>query len=286
MASFGENLRREREMRGVTLQEISSATKIGVRFLQALEGEQFDRIPGGIFTRSFIRTYAKYLGLDEEQVLAEYRLAVPSSAEFDLSRLTASSSASRPDRAKGPVAALLLAAVLLGVGYLLHRYARRVSEPQVSPAPATAASASREASGPPAPSNPPAVVEPAKGPATPPPEASGTGLAQGASAPASNTGADRTPPALPAPADGLVLQIAATEQSWVAIEADRKTVLQRVLEVGEIKTVQAKESVDLTTGNALGLVLTLNGETLRPLGRHGEVKSVHFTRNDVKKSSP
>lgn len=286
MASFGENLRREREMRGVTLQEISSATKIGVRFLQALESEQFDRIPGGVFTRSFIRAYAKYLGLDEEQVLAEYRLAVPSSAEFDLSRLTVSRPDSRSDRAKGPAAALLLAAVLLGGGYLLHRYARRNSEPQVSPAPAATAPTSSEASAPPAPSNPPVVVEPAKGFATPPPEASGTGLALGTSAQISSTGADQTPPALPAPADGLVLQIAATEQSWVAIEADRKTVLQRVLEVGEIKTVQAKESVDLTTGNALGLVLTLNGETLRPLGRHGEVKSVHFTRNDVKRTSP
>lgn len=74
MASFGENLQREREMRGVTLQEISAATKISVRFLQALEGEEFAKLPGGIFTRSFIRAYAKYLGLDEERVLAEYQL--------------------------------------------------------------------------------------------------------------------------------------------------------------------------------------------------------------------
>ncbi len=52
MASFGENLRREREMRGVTLQEISAATKISGRFLQALEAEEFAKVPGGVFTRS------------------------------------------------------------------------------------------------------------------------------------------------------------------------------------------------------------------------------------------
>ena len=72
MSPFGENLRREREMRGVSLEEISIATKISVRLLQAIESEDFAKLPGGIFTRSFIRSYSKYLGLDEESVLGEY----------------------------------------------------------------------------------------------------------------------------------------------------------------------------------------------------------------------
>lgn len=285
MASFGENLRREREMRGVSLQEISSATKISVRFLQAMENEQFDQIPGGVFTRSFIRTYAKYLGLDEDQVLAEYRLAVPSSAEFDLSRLTASTPNSRPNRARGPAAALLLAAVLLGGGYLLHRYTRRASEPQVSPAPAAAPAYNPEG-GPTSKSSSPPVAEPTKVDSAPGPVASGSGQAQPASTQTAAAGIEETPPAASSPGDGLILQIAATEQAWVAIEADHKTVLQRVFEVGEVRSVRARESVDVTTGNALGIVLTLNGETLQPLGRRGEVKSIHLTRSDVKKPSP
>ena len=61
MPAFGENLRREREMRGVSLEEISSATKISLRFLDAIEREDFSKLPGGIFSRSFIRTYARYL---------------------------------------------------------------------------------------------------------------------------------------------------------------------------------------------------------------------------------
>jgi cytoskeleton protein RodZ len=285
MASFGENLRREREMRGVSLQEISAATKISVRFLQAMENEQFDQIPGGVFTRSFIRTYAKYLGLDEDQVLAEYRLAVPSSAEFDLSRQMVSTPDSQPSRARGPAGALLLATVLLGGGYFLHRYARRASEPQASPAPATAP-ASSPASGPASNSSSPPVAEPTKVDSAPVPEASGSGKAQPASARMTAAGIEETPPTVSSPLDGLILQIAATEQAWVAIEADHKTVLQRVLEVGEVRSVRARESVDVTTGNALGIVLTLNGETLQPLGRRGEVKSIHLTRSDVKKPSP
>jgi hypothetical protein len=85
---------------------------------------------------------------------------------------------------------------------------------------------------------------------------------------------------------GLVLQVAATERAWVAVDADGRTDLQRVLSPGEIETLEAKDSFDVTTGNAQGIILTLNGETLKPLGRRGEVKSVHLTRNDLKRNSP
>src|SRR5688572_20462713 len=75
MASFGENLRRERELRGVDLHEMAEATKISIRFLQALEQDRVDVLPGGIFPRAFVRQYAKYLGLDPERLVAEFVFA-------------------------------------------------------------------------------------------------------------------------------------------------------------------------------------------------------------------
>jgi cytoskeleton protein RodZ len=72
--SFGEHLKREREMRGVTLEEISVATRIAPRFLAALENEQWELLPGGVFNRGFIRSVARYLGLDEDSLVAEYAL--------------------------------------------------------------------------------------------------------------------------------------------------------------------------------------------------------------------
>jgi cytoskeleton protein RodZ len=72
MPSFGENLRRERELRGVSLREIADDTKISVRFLQALESDRVDLLPGGIFRRTFVRQYAQHLGLDAERVVAEF----------------------------------------------------------------------------------------------------------------------------------------------------------------------------------------------------------------------
>jgi cytoskeletal protein RodZ len=72
MASFGDTLRRERELRGVDLREVADATKISIRFLQALETDRIDVLPGGIFPRAFVRQYATYLGLDPDRTVAEF----------------------------------------------------------------------------------------------------------------------------------------------------------------------------------------------------------------------
>ncbi len=72
MASFGETLRRERELRRITLREVSEATKINSRYLEALERNEFTYLPGGAFTKGFIRAYARYIGVDEAEMLNAY----------------------------------------------------------------------------------------------------------------------------------------------------------------------------------------------------------------------
>ena len=72
MASFGEELKRERELRDISLKEISEATKISIRFLEALEQNNFDILPGGIFNRGFIRAYARFIGVDGEEMVNSY----------------------------------------------------------------------------------------------------------------------------------------------------------------------------------------------------------------------
>lgn len=72
MASIGEELKRERELKGISLQEISDSTKVNISFLQALEQDEFNRLPGSFFTKGIIRTYAHYVGIDEKQILDSY----------------------------------------------------------------------------------------------------------------------------------------------------------------------------------------------------------------------
>jgi cytoskeleton protein RodZ len=107
--NFGERLKRERELREVTPNEVVVATRISLRFLEALENEDWEKLPGGVFNRGFVRAIARYLGLDEEHLLAEYDLARgDQAAEF------ASSPENRiPSTPKWMVAALALGALVV-----------------------------------------------------------------------------------------------------------------------------------------------------------------------------
>ncbi|MGZ8847801.1 MAG: helix-turn-helix domain-containing protein [Pyrinomonadaceae bacterium] len=70
--SIGEKLRLERETRGIALRDISESTRISMRYLEAIETDDYRRLPGGIFNRSFIRAYAKFVGYNEQEAIEEY----------------------------------------------------------------------------------------------------------------------------------------------------------------------------------------------------------------------
>lgn len=72
MPTLGEELRHKREQQGITLADIADATRIGTRFLKAIETDNFSTLPGGIFTRSFIRAYAKHVHMNEDEAIALY----------------------------------------------------------------------------------------------------------------------------------------------------------------------------------------------------------------------
>ncbi len=321
MGSFGENLRREREMRGVTLEEIAESTKISTRLLRALEQEHFSALPGGVFTRSFIRHYANYLGLDAEHVLAEYRQVAPTTNDYDLNRLPAATSFLSRPASRASVIPWVVAAILLGGGYATYRYAHRPLEtvfPSVVAAPATSASPQTSKTVPaqvtppsgsatqPADSEsaPPTVSEPAThsteaasptggdnpSPAAQPADDAANGTKSGAGQEATSssktassapegTNASATAPVL---GDGdLVLKVTTTEDAWLAVAADGKTLMQRILPANSVRIFRANDTFDVTTGNAEGTNLTLNGEPQKPLGRHGEFRKVHLTRDGV-----
>jgi cytoskeleton protein RodZ len=123
--NFGERMKRERELREVSLAEVTRGTRISPQFLEALENEQWDKLPGGVFSRGFVRSIARYLGLNEEDFLSE----------FDLARGDQTMTAPAPYQNQLPPApkwipALALVALLflaVGIFYggrnLWHRYA-------------------------------------------------------------------------------------------------------------------------------------------------------------------
>lgn len=126
-SSFGGDLRRERELREVSLQEISEATKISMKFLHAIEENQFDLLPGGVFNVGFIRAYAKYIGVDDDEMVNNYLFHMQQLKEEEgddpETGTTTGSSGSFPDRRAAWLAAVVvvIAAAIVASWYFFLR---------------------------------------------------------------------------------------------------------------------------------------------------------------------
>jgi cytoskeletal protein RodZ len=122
---FGEHLKREREMRGVSLEEVAAATRISPRFLEAIENEQWDQLPGGVFNRGFIRAIARFLGLDEDSLVAEYALETNGAVDV---RAVPEHPGEIPRNWRPAAAAILILILAIVLGWLAYRhYAARIA---------------------------------------------------------------------------------------------------------------------------------------------------------------
>jgi transcriptional regulator with XRE-family HTH domain len=247
LASFGEELRREREIRGISLKEIADATKISKRFLDALERNDHKTLPAPVFTRGFVREYSRYVGLNSEEMVNRYnfasanddRIEKPPQVEKyaktppkDISPKPAAKRGIPPAYAKINTNAILLVLIVIalaGVAYWAIQNKRRsdAAEAAVSIPIAT----------------PKAAV--------PPP-------AEAAQKPADDS--------------TLHLIVEVVGNSWVTLEADGKTAFNDEMLRGDRREFEAKDEFRFRTiGNAAGLKLTFNGTPVPELGDVGEV---------------
>jgi transcriptional regulator with XRE-family HTH domain len=249
LASFGEELRREREIRGISLKEIADSTKISKRFLEAIERNDHRTLPAPVFTRGFVREYARYLGLNADEMVTRYNYAAAGDDRIEqsshLNRLVQPSTPppvskgippayARIDRniylLFGIIAALSLVA-LWAIRFKREARAEAIDAVRSSAAPTTA----------------PAIRIPSKPPSR--------------------------PAAAPAPVDDLLhLTLELNDDSWVTLDGDGKTLVSDELRRGERHTFEAHDSFRFRTiGNAGGVDLTLNNVPIPALGKDGQV---------------
>jgi cytoskeleton protein RodZ len=129
-ASFGEELRLAREAQGITLRHISDQTRISIRYLEAIESNDYKRLPGGIFNRSFIKAYAKQIGFDEKEAIEGYLRTAREQGEDEVSTTPYKSHVYTDGGTRSPLVTLLLTILILailslGVYAVLHWYQRR-----------------------------------------------------------------------------------------------------------------------------------------------------------------
>jgi cytoskeleton protein RodZ len=293
MGSFGERMQREREMRGITLEEISESTKISSRSLRALEEEEFDKLPGGIFNKGFVRAYARYVGIDEDQAVADFVVASGGEKEQPLPDPPEPRAVALGQRAEGHpnwgAFALLVVLLATAVGAawklgpsVFHRVssaltARLNSEPASPPAPPKV-SPER------APSVSTTVPQPApaaqKKPIT---RAKPVAVSAAGPATASQAASDAAVVPSPPPPSTFVVQIRATQDAWVQIVADGRLLSEGVLIPPAEKRVRAAKEVVIKTGNAAGVEVSFNGQPLPPLGEENQMATVTLTAGGVRR---
>ncbi|HZS28555.1 MAG TPA: RodZ domain-containing protein [Candidatus Angelobacter sp.] len=268
MGAFGDRLRREREMRGITLDEISESTKISRRHLEALENERFDQLPGGVFAKGFVRAYAHFLGIDEDQAVADYSAASNEQPEpedkFPLEIHEEPKRELNPRRSRAPLVFAIAALVGVLVGYFFWLKSKPHGT-EIAQSTHQAAATTETT---------PADVPPATAQATAPAE--NTAAAPAPEQPV--TKQQTSPTAEKKPAEKtFVILVKAKEDAWVSIVADGKSVMQKVLSADRKKKVKAGKEVVLRTGNAGGIDVSFNGKPLGALGNENEPRTLTFT---------
>jgi cytoskeleton protein RodZ len=304
MTSIGECLRSERLRRNLQLEQIANELKISARMLAAIEAEDFEKLPGGVFAKSFVRQYAHVLGLDEEEMAAEVDRVLhpgeavqsvkPETAPIPLPRMDAwqsvGDSRSRASGWSSVLPALLLVVVVMLICSGIYAFWQRPRHAAVpnQPAPSRASQPSPQ----PPPSGVQAAAPAASAPAAPvaaelQPSQPVEGTPEGGSAspqaadttaavpkPADTNSAAGTPAAPPGP---VHVEITATEQVWVRLASDGKYVFSGTLEANQSRTVDANESVSLRLGNAGGVNIALNGKPIGAVGPKGQIRNVQLT---------
>jgi cytoskeleton protein RodZ len=252
----------------MTLDDISVSTKIGTRFLVALEEERFDELPGGIFNKGFVRAYARHLGIDENQAIADFVAAsapvVPEIAPEDPPVLAAmavrlpESKKKRHDNDGIPWGIVAAGLLIIAFAFALWGFHSREKPVRRVEAPTSLHIEQ---------------TSPETNPALEPPSA---GQSAGA------TEAATLPIAAPANAGLFTVLIKARENSWVSIAADGKPVLEGTLSAAAEKSIEARSQIVIKSGNVGGLDISFNGKQLAPLGHENQVKTLTFDLNGLR----
>lgn len=291
MMSVGETLRRERLRRKVELAEIAAELKISSRMLEAIEADEPDKLPGGVFAKSFVRQYASVLGLDADEVanqfeqaahlpeltnLAELRRPRP---ETVLDRMGERSfSVGRPRNVLPSLAVVVMVMLICSGVYGWWQRNRQFSATErQTPPPVAARQVAAPAPQPAAPVRPQPAPAPVVAAAVPPPAAPAQPAPTEPVAIKPGVPQPLVPDSGPAGSAAVQVELVVAEPVWVSVERDGHPIYQGELQPNEIRTLAANNEITLKLGNAGGLTILLNGKPIPSPGPKGQVRTVQLT---------
>jgi len=252
---IGERLRNAREAKGLSLRAVADLTRIRAVYLQALEDEQFDQLPGAVYARGFLRTFADALGLDADRLMDAY----PGAFEAPGPALIGTAGGEIPIRPAAPrsrlriiatYVAVLLGLGLVAVGVIGYLQLRQFNEPVAPQAVAPVPSSAEPPRAAPQPAPPPVPPAPAITAPEPPPVS------------------PEADPSQPAVTNGVSLEVRTQGTSWLRVTADGERVFQGLLHDGETRAWQAKGRLTIRVGNSPAVQVAVNGRRVAaPAGK-------------------
>jgi cytoskeleton protein RodZ len=277
LEDLGKALREARESRGLSLPQITKITKIPTAVLEALERNDGSALPGGIFSRAFVRGFAAAVGLNPEEAVRAFLVQYPSAAatvgpqsdnEIEANEVLESQrwAARTVVQLVGSSAAIAIMLVYFG----------SLETPRSSALPPPAAASNHSES---------ERIESLAGPSGPttgsrPQATSGSdGSYSAAATSGQRVAGDRD-------SDRLVVSFVTTRPCWIAATVDGRVALRQLFQAGARQTIDAERELVLTAGDAGALELTLNGNLARPLGGSGEVVTARFNANNIGTYAP
>ena len=264
-ATIGAELKRARIARKQSIEDVSRATKINTSMIRAMETDAFAKLPGGLFTRGFLRAYAREVGLDPEQIVERYR------SEFEGEPETPSEPAQPEEQVissvRPPVAVdeegaysrriqllqLFVIVLIVALYFSLSRRPRTEASSDTNPDAAVAAEAQK-----------------AETPNPEAPKADNTPVA-------TNGTAANAPPQKP-----VTLELHPQGPCWVQATAEGQKLYAKLMDAGETASVTVNNDVTLRVGDPGTLSFTLDGAPGRPLGPSGQPVTVHINPENYK----
>jgi cytoskeletal protein RodZ len=244
---IGAELRRARIARKLSIEDVSHVTKISPSVLRAIEKDEFRRVPGGLFTRGFLRSYAREVGLDGEDIIQQYRAEYEAPVSVGVSGQAAPTESDELEYRNGVndepggsrLSQLIQVAVILIVMFVYFASWRQ---------PKPSASAHGDL-----------------------PATNAIGTPSPVEVPVATTGSTDAAPA------GLKMEVRPQGQCWVQVTADGKIVIARLMEAGERQTIDAREDLTLRVGDPATFAFSINGVAGRPVGPAGKPVTIHIT---------
>ncbi|MCL5292042.1 MAG: DUF4115 domain-containing protein [Actinobacteria bacterium] len=237
--SVGNVLASARRQSGRSIVDVEKATKIRARYLSALEQNDFAAVPGDVYAKGFIRTYAKYLGLDPEPLIHQYSMEYVHPIKFDSRAQTEPIDEKTDGWMRRFTKTLLAIALLVGLLYWGATASKRTAEEQ---------------------------MKSQSGVNTKTPTSQSTAT----TAPSTSTTAKPV---------GVNLTVKATsdEGCWVSVSADGQQVFEGIIQKGQEQQFKANKAMTLIVGNAGGVSVKRDGKDIGPLGEKGAVVQKTFT---------